>query len=121
MLNLLKSFLPKPKPVTKVWLIDPVKRSVAEIENHHIPSLVSETVGDDAECYKLDNHDNVVWLSDTDTNKRYAYYFEGMDFPFDVRRYSKAIVISLGPNFWDIDTIESYLRFFDKQNIYGDV
>jgi hypothetical protein len=56
-------------------------------------------------------------MSDTDTNSRYAYFFEGMDYPFDVKRYSKALVVSLGPNFWSLETIADYLRFFDKQNV----
>jgi hypothetical protein len=106
---------------TKVWLLDPVKRSVVEIDNHHISSLISENVGEDADCFKLDNHDNVVWLSDTDTNSRYAYFFEGMDPPLDVKRYSKALVISLGPQYWDTATILDWLRWYDKRNPWGDV
>lgn len=109
------------QPSAKVWLIDPVKQSVAEIDNAHIPSLVSQLVGDDAECYKLDGKQNVVWMTDTDTNARYAYYFEGMDYPFSVKRYSKALVVILGPNYWDLDTIGDWLRWFDKKNVWGDI
>jgi hypothetical protein len=108
------------KPPTKVWLIDPVKQSIAEIDNPHIPSLVSETVGDDAECFKLDNNDNVVWMSDTDTNKRFAYYWDGMPYPFDVKRYSNALVVSLGPKYWDTDAISDWLCWYDKNNVWGD-
>jgi hypothetical protein len=72
---------------------------------------VSEIVGYDAECYKLDNNDNVVWMSDTDTNLRSAYYLEGLPYPFNVKRYSKALLVSLGPNYWDMDAILDYLRF----------
>jgi hypothetical protein len=108
------------KPSTKVWVIDPVKQSITEIDNPHLPSLVSETVGDDAECFKLDNNDNVIWLSDTDTNKRYAYYLEGMPYPFSVRRYSNALVVSLGPKYWDVETISGWIVWYDRKNPYGD-
>ena len=64
--------------------------------------------------------ENVCWMTDTDSHSRYAYFWEGMCYPFDVKRYSKALVVSLGPNFWDIETINSYLRFFDKMNPWGD-
>jgi hypothetical protein len=125
MINLIKRFIsPSPEPkklVAKVWTIDPVNQRVTEISNPNLPSLVDETCGDDAECYRLDGTQNVVWMSDTDSNQRYAYYWEGMDFPFDVRRCSKAIVVSLGPNYWSVETINDYLRFLDKQNFYGDV
>jgi hypothetical protein len=107
------------KPPTKVWLIHPVKQSVSEIDNPHIPSLVSETVGDDAECFKLDNNDNVIWLSDTDTRKRYAYYFEGIPYPFSLKRYSNALVVSLGPKYWSIEAIEEWLVWFDRKNVWG--
>ena|ERR1700693_6451933 len=109
------------KPIAKVWLIDPVKQSVSQIDNFHIPSLVSEIVGDDAECYKFDNNDNVVWMTDTNSNSRYAYYWEGMPYPFDVKRYSKALVVSLGPNYWDTDAILVFVRFYDRKNAWGDV
>jgi hypothetical protein len=80
-------------------------------------------VGDDADCLPLDNHDNVLWYSDTATNPRYAYYFERMNDPFNIRRYSKGLIISLAPAkaaHWDEDTIREWLRFYDKQNIWGD-
>jgi hypothetical protein len=109
------------KYATIVFLIDPVHRAVFEIENAHIPSLVSEIVGEDAECYKLDSHDNVLWMSHTNTNPRYAYFWEGMPYPFEVKRYSKALVLCLGSNPWDIDTIKDYVRFYDKKNPWGDV
>lgn len=108
------------KQTTKVWLIDPVKRSVSEMDNQNIPSLVSETVGEDADCFTLDTHNNVLWMSDTDTNSRYAYFFEGMDYPFDVKRYSKALVVSLGPNYWDLATIMDWLRWYDKNDPWAD-
>jgi hypothetical protein len=60
-------------------------------------------------------------MSDTGTNSRYAYYWEGMSYPFDVKRYSKALVVSLGPNYWDIDAILDYLPFYDRKNPWGDV
>ena len=66
------------------------------------------------------NYDNVVWMSDTSTNKRYAYYWEGTDYLFNVRRYSKALVVSLGPQYWDIETIKDYVRWYDRLNIRGD-
>jgi hypothetical protein len=109
------------KPNARVWVIDPVQQRVSEIDSAHIESLISEIVGDDAESFKLDNHDNVVWMSDTDTNSRYAYYWEGMLYPFDVKRYSKALVVSLGPDYWDTDTILDYLRFYDRKNAWGDL
>ena len=62
-----------------VWLIDPVRQSITEIDTPHLESLVSATVGDDADCFRLDTKYNVAWMSDTDSNPRYAYYFEGMD------------------------------------------
>lgn len=110
----------KPKLDTKVWIIDPVKQSLAELCTPNIASLVNEVVGDDAECFKLDTANNVVWMSETDTNKRYGYYFE-MDYPFSVRRYSKGLVISLGPNYWGTETILDYLVWYDKLNTFGDV
>jgi hypothetical protein len=124
MISLFKRLLPTPEPkkqIAKVWVIDPIRQSVSEISNPHLPSLVDETCGDDSECYRLDGTQNIVWMSDTDTNARYAYFFEGMCYPFDVKRYSTALVVSLGPNYWSTETIEDYLRFFDKKNIYGDV
>jgi hypothetical protein len=125
MINLFKRSLPTPPEsktqlTAKVWLIDPVTQSITPKQGTHIESMISEIVGEDAECFKLDNHDNVVWVSDTDTNSRYAFYFEGMDYPFSVRRYSKALIISLGFNYWDIETINDWLRWYDKRNIYGD-
>ena len=76
------------KLIPKVWLIDPVKQSVTQIDTPDIPSLIAETVGEGGDCYKLDNSGNVVWMSDADSNSRYAYFWEGMPYPFDVRRYS---------------------------------
>ena len=101
-----------------VWLIDPVRQSITEIDTPHLESLVSATVGDDADCFRLDTKYNVAWMSDTDSNPRYAYYFEGMDYPFNVRRYSKSVVVSLDKS-WSADTISDYLRFYDKQNVWG--
>jgi hypothetical protein len=121
-------FMPKSQPIeepkklsVRAWLIDPVSQSITEIDTPHLPSLIDEYVGADAEPYKLDTENNVVWMSDTDSNSRYAYFWEGMVYPFDVKRYGKAIVESMGPDYWSVETIEGYLRFFDRQNIYGDV
>ena len=44
-----------------------------------------------------------------------------MSYPFDVKRYSKALVVSLGPDYLDTDTILDYLRFYDRRNLWGDV
>lgn len=110
----------KKKPAPKAWLINPVTESVTEIDNPHMPSLIGE-IGDDAEVYKLDNNNNVVWMTDTDSNLRYAYFWEGMCYPFSEKRYSKAIVESMGPNYWDIETIKDYLRFYDRKNVWGDI
>jgi hypothetical protein len=121
MINLLKSFLPKPKPTAKVWLIDPTNQSISEIDNPHIPSLVADLVGDDAESFKLDNNDNVALMSDTDTNTRYAYFWDSMPYPFNVRRYSKALVVSLGPTYWSQETIEDWICWHDKNNPWGDI
>jgi hypothetical protein len=33
---------------------------------------------------------------------------------------SKALVISLGPHFWDTETILDWLRWYDRRNIYDD-
>src|ERR1700732_2949677 len=125
MINIFKNLFTtgsKPeKPTAKVWLIDPVKQKISEIDSLNIPSLVGETLGDDVECFKLDNNNNVVWMTDTDSNPRYAYFWDAMPYPFDVKRYSKALVVSLGPNYWSTETIESYLRFFDRLNAWGDV
>jgi hypothetical protein len=82
--------------------------------------LIAETVGEEGDCYKLDNGGNVVWMSDADINSRYAYFWEGMPYPFNVRRYSKALVISEGPHYWDLATIMDWLRWYDKKNIWGD-
>jgi hypothetical protein len=124
MISLFNRFRPTPSPkkrTAKVWVIDPIRQSVLEISNPNLPSLIDQTCGADAECYMLDGTQNVVWMSDTDTNARWAYFFEGMCYPFDVKRYSQGLVVSLGPNYWSVETISDYLRFFDKQNIYGDV
>jgi len=73
---------------TRVWLIDPEAQKVSECEDtRHIESLISEVVGDAAECYKLDNDDNLLWVSNTDTNSRYAYYFERMFWPFQCEAF----------------------------------
>jgi hypothetical protein len=105
----------------RAWLINPINQTITEIDSPHLPSLISETVGQDAEAYKLDNNNNVCWMSETDTSSRYAYFWEGMDYPFSEKRYSKAVVESMGSNYWSTETILDYLRFFDKKNIYGDV
>jgi hypothetical protein len=104
----------------KVFLIEPVHQSISQLHSANIPSLVSETVGEDAECYKLDSADNVVWMTLTKTNNRYAYFFEGMPYPFEEKHYSKALVVSLGPHYWDVDTILDYLRWYDQRNLWGD-
>lgn len=96
----------------KAWIIDPETQSITEKQEPNMKLLIPEIVGDDAECFKLDNHDNVLWCSDTDTYERYAYYFE-MPYPFNVRRYSKGLIISLGPTYWDEDTIKDLLRWYD--------
>ena len=98
------------KLTAKVWLIDTVKQSIREIDNPNIPSLVAEVLGGDSECFNLDNNSNVVWMTDTDSNSRYAYFWEAMPVLFDVKRYSKALVVSLGPNYWCTETIEDWLR-----------
>jgi hypothetical protein len=67
----------------KVLLIDPTRQQVHEIDSHHIESLISGRVGEDAECLRLDS-ENVICVSDIDTNDRYAYYLE-MPYPFDGR------------------------------------
>jgi hypothetical protein len=124
MINLFKRLLTPPEPPkrpAKVFLIDPVQQSISEIASPYLPSLVSELVGDSAECYKLDNNDNVVWLSDTDTNERYGFYFEGMPDPFSVLRFSKGLVVSL-PSLqvnaagWDRETILDWIIWYDKQD-----
>ena len=71
-MNLFDRFF-KPKLRAKAWIINPEDQSITEVEEPNMKSLVPEIVGDDAEPFKLDNHNNVVWLSDTDTNDRYAF------------------------------------------------
>jgi hypothetical protein len=114
MLNLFKpkirTFNGKKLPIM-AWLINPVNQSATEIDSLNLASLIDQTVGNDAEAYMLDNNNNVVWMSDTDTNSRYAYFWEGMCSPFDYKRYSMAIVESMGPNYWSLDTISDYWRW----------
>jgi hypothetical protein len=112
-------FKPQSLPA-KAWIIDPETKSITEIQEPNMKLLVPEIVGDDAESFNLDNNDNVVWLSDTDTNERYAFYFE-MPYPFDVRRYSKGLVVSLGPAYWSEEAIQNWLVWYDKENVCGDV
>ena len=112
----------EPKSRAKVWLIDPIFQSISEVHTRHLESFIAENVGADAECYKLDNNDNVVWMSDIDTNARYAYFWE-MPSPFDFKRYSRALVVSLYPNDaaesnWDLATIRDYLRWYDKKRTW---
>jgi hypothetical protein len=110
----------KQKPAAKAWVIDPIERSITPRHEKHIESLVSEIVDEDAEYFDLDL--NVIWwCSNTDTNDRYAYYFERIGDPFSVRRYSKGLIISVGPKYWDEDAIKNGLRWYDRQNIWGDV
>ena len=106
----------------KAWIIDPEKQTITErqVSAREWESLISEIVGDDAEPFTLDNYGNKLWYSDTDTNDRYAYYI-GMVPPSDVRRYSKGLIISLGPIYWNEDTIRDWLCWYDKQNVWGDV
>src|ERR1700751_5476911 len=107
------------KPLrAKAWIINPEKQSITEVQEPNMKSLVPEIVGDDAEPLGLDNHDNVLWCSDTDTNERYAYYFEGMPEAFGIKRYSRGLVVSLGPAYWDEDAIKNGLRWYDKRNIW---
>lgn len=82
-----------------------------------MPYLISDVVGEHAECYPLDNHDNVLWYSNVPTNPRFAYYFEGM-IVLEVPRFSKALVVSLGPVYWDENTLRDWLQFYDKKNPY---
>jgi hypothetical protein len=64
----------KRKPPVKAWIIDPENQSITETElnSGKIDSLVCEIVGDDAESFRLDNYNNMLWFSETDTNDRYA-------------------------------------------------
>jgi hypothetical protein len=99
----------------RAWEIDPVTQSVTPQEYERIKPIISEIVGVDAKALRLDNSDNVVWVSEVPTNSRYAYYFERMGGMFSNRRYNKGLIISLGPTAWDEDAIEYYLRIFDKR------
>ena len=83
--------------------------------------MISQVLGDDAECYTLDGRDNVIWLPDPSSIERYAFFLEGMDYPFNVRRYSKAVIVGLGDNPWGSDTIAGYLRWFVAGNSWGDM
>lgn len=110
---------PEPtKSYSKVWLIDPETRTISERDSQDLPSLIPDEVGADAECLRLDGRDHVLWVSDTDTNFRHAYYFEGMDHSFNVRRFSKAVLVSMGENRWDVDTIRDYLRWYDRNRVW---
>jgi hypothetical protein len=120
-MDLLKNPFQSRKLPVRAWLINPVNQSATEVDSLNLASLIDETVGNDAEAYKLDNSENVCWMSNTDTNSRYAYFWEGMCSPFDYKRYSMAIVESMGPDYWSLETISDYLRFYDKENVWGDV
>ena len=99
----------------RVWEIDPVARSITPREPEHIPDLVSEVVGPGAEWLKLDNNDNGMWVGNTPTNPRYAYYLERMGPPYCERRYSKALIISVGEPPFDAESIRYFLRIYDKR------
>ena len=99
----------------KVWEINPETRSITPREPEHIPDLISEVVGPDAKFLELDNNDNVIWVSNTPTNPRFAFYFEMMGPPYCERRYNQGLIISLGSPPWDSGSIHYYLRIFDKR------
>jgi hypothetical protein len=102
--------------MTKAWIIDPETQSITEKESRpqEIGSLISEVVGEGAECCKLDLCGNAMWYSDTDTNDRFAYVVEGMGHPLCVLHYSKGLIISLGPAYLDKDTIRTWISWHDE-------
>jgi hypothetical protein len=111
----------KPDELTapRAWLIDPENQTVTPQE--YTAKLVSETLGPEAEGFNLDNNNNILWCLQAPTNQRHAYYFARMVEPFSVRRYNRGLIISLGPDGqWDKNVIADWLRWYDKQNIWGD-
>lgn len=63
------------RKLSKAYIIDPETQTITSREEYHIQSLIDEVVGDDAEPLQLDLYGNTVWVSDSDRNNRYAYYF----------------------------------------------
>ena len=76
---------------SKAFIIDSVHQTISQMNNPNVQALITEIVGIDAEQYNLDNHDNFVYVSDTNTNSRYAYYFEGMISELEEKRYSQGV------------------------------
>jgi hypothetical protein len=100
----------------RAFIVDPIAQSITEAEypKGRLEQLIEEVVGESAESFSLDQN-CILWASDVNTNERFAFYFERMLYPFNVRRYSKALIVSMGPDFWSVETVREWLRFVTKE------
>ena len=109
--------IPMNKYTPKAWLIDPVTQKVSLQEYEQVKPMIPQLVGPDAEAYKLDFYDNILWASDIPTNGRFAFFCERMFGPFSERRYNRGLIICLGATVppWDPETLKHYIRVYDRQ------
>jgi hypothetical protein len=111
------------EPLLKcILVIDPRKQSIAQVDDTDLTSLIDSYLGDTGVDKLQLDHDNTIWFSDKKISNRYAWYFEGLATgEYEVRRYGYGIIVGFGENTaWDKVTLVDYLRWFDRQNVWGD-
>ena len=115
---------PNPSQMLKrLLVINPRNRSIKEVDDVDLGSLIDSLLGDTGVNKLQLDHDNSIWYSDKPVSSRYAWYLEGMATgEYEVRRYCMGILVGFKEDkAWDKVTLLDYLRFYDKQNLYGDV
>jgi hypothetical protein len=113
-----------PEPMLKrILLIDPRNQSITEIDDTDLASLIDIHLGDQGVDHLQLDHDNSCWYSNRTISNRYAWYFEGMATgEYEERRYCMGIMVGFKEGkALDKATLLDYLRWYDKQNIYGGV
>jgi hypothetical protein len=114
---------PAASMLKRILLIDPRNQSITEVDDIDLASLIDLHLGDiGVDNLQLD-HDNAVWYSNRTVSNRYAWYFEGLATgQYEERRYCMGIMVGFKKGkAWDRATLLDYLRWFDKQNVWGDV
>ncbi len=62
----------------RILLVDPRNRTIKEVDDTDLTSLIDIHLGDiGVDRLQLD-HDNAIWFSDKKVSNLYAWYFEGM-------------------------------------------
>jgi hypothetical protein len=107
----------------RLLVIDPRNQSIREVDDVDLPSLIDSLLGDTGVDNLQLDHDNSIWYSDKVVSSRYAWYLEGMATgEYEIRRYCMGILVGFKEDkAWDKTTLLDSLRFYDKQNPWGDV